>query len=88
MRQKRRLAALLLFSGIGCPAASALAQSSVQEERIAASFVLALGRTPAPVEVAQWAKEGPLPLAELVGRHRRQLQADAVAGQFGDRQGR
>jgi len=80
MRRKRRLAALLLFSGIGCPAASALAQSSVQEERIAASFVLALGRTPAPVEVAQWEKEGPLPLAELVGRHRRHLQADAVAG--------
>lgn len=55
------------------------AQSAEQEERIAASFVLALGRTPTPVEIERWAKQEPIALADLIAHHRRQLQNDAAA---------
>lgn len=74
-----RLALLVVAGVLAWPAASALAQSAAQQERIAASFVLALGRTPTPAEAEAWAKQEPLSLALLVTRHRERLRADAAA---------
>jgi hypothetical protein len=68
----------LVILSAGAPVA-ALAQSTAQEERIAASFVLALGRTPTPAEMAQGAKQEPVSLADLMARHRQQLQGDPAA---------
>jgi hypothetical protein len=79
MLLKPRFALAFLVAALAFPAVTALAQSAVQEERIAASFVLALGRTPAAVEIQRWAKQEPLSLAGLVARHRRQLQTDSAA---------
>jgi hypothetical protein len=79
MIKEVRAVLLLLMAAVVLPPASARAQVGVQEERIAASFVLALGRSPTPVETEQWAKEGTLPAADLMARHRRQLQSDSVA---------
>jgi hypothetical protein len=62
-----------------CLPAPAVAQTADQEERIGASFVLALGRAPARAEVEQWAKEAPQPLAALIARHRQYLQGDSAA---------
>lgn len=78
MLLKRRLASLFLAAVLAFPSATALAQSAEEQERIAASFVLALGRTPTAVEIERWAKQEPLSLADLVARHRRQLQGDAA----------
>lgn len=78
MLLKPRCALPLLVAVLACPSVTARAQSAEQEERIAASFVLALGRTPTAVEIERWAKQEPLPLADLVARHRRQLQSDAA----------
>jgi len=79
MLLKGRLALPLLVAVLAFPSVTGLAQSAAQEERIAASFVLALGRTPTAVEIERWAKQEPLPLADLVARHRRQLQGDSAA---------
>ncbi len=46
----------------------AVAQSTDQADRIAASFVLALGRVPTAVEAAQWTGKGKLAIAELVAQ--------------------
>ena len=75
---KRRFALLLVACVLASPSATSFAQSPEQQERIAASFVLALGRVPTSVEIEQWAKQGPLSLADLFARHRRQLQGDAA----------
>lgn len=74
-----RFALLFLAAALACPSATARAQSADQEQRIAASFVLALGRIPTAVEVEGWAKQPPLPIADLIARHRRQLQGDAAS---------
>jgi hypothetical protein len=79
MLSKPRFATLFLVAVLACPSATAFAQSAEQEERIAASFVLALGRTPTAGEIERWAKQEPQPLADLIARHRRQLQDDAAA---------
>ena len=71
--------ALLAVACSSAPPA-AHAQSAQDDERIAASFVLALGRTPAAAEAMEWAKAGPLPVAGLIGRHREALRHDAAAG--------
>jgi hypothetical protein len=76
---KSRLAGLSLVVLSVVAPVSALAQSTAQEERIAASFVLTLGRTPTAAEIGQWAKQEPLSLADLMARHRRQLQGDLAA---------
>ena len=81
MSMKCRLAFLLVGSVLAPLSANALAQSPELQERIAASFVLALGRTPTPVEIEQWAKLGPLSLADLLARHRQQLQGNAAEQQ-------
>ncbi len=85
MVSKRLVTGLILVVVSAVAPVAALAQSMAQEERIAASFVLALGRTPAPAELEPWAKQDPLSIADLVARHRRQLEGDpeaarAVAG--------
>jgi hypothetical protein len=67
---------------VACVSAAAVAhaQSAQIEERIAASFVLALGRTPTAGEVEEWAKDGPRSVADLFSRHREALRRDAAAG--------
>lgn len=78
MLPKPRFAFLFLAAGLAFPSAPALAQSAEQQERIATSFVLALGRTPTALETEPWTKQEPFSLADLVARHRRQLQGDAA----------
>jgi hypothetical protein len=56
------------------------AEASPQHERVAASFLLALGRVPAPDEAAHWLQLGEQPIAWLIARHRERLQNDP-AGQ-------
>ena len=67
---------------VACVSAPAVvhAQSVQIEERIAASFVLALGRTPTTADVEQWAKDGPRTVADFFNRHREALRHDAAAG--------
>jgi hypothetical protein len=67
---------------VACVSATAVAyaQSAQIEERIAASFVLALGRTPTAAEAEQWAKDGPHSVADLFSRHREALRHDAADG--------
>lgn len=79
MNLKVRFARLLIVAGLVCLPASVAAQSPVQEERIAASFVLALGRTPTPDEIQRWSSVDPVPLADDLERHRRQLRGDSAA---------
>jgi hypothetical protein len=81
MIKKVRAVLLLVVAAFVLFPAAVRAQSGVQEERIAASFVLALGRSPAPAETEQWAKDGSRSVADLMARHRHQLQSDPVAAQ-------
>ena len=74
---KTRLTPLVLFATLAVSSTAAFAQSGEQEERIGASFVLALGRAPSAGETDLWSKQGPLPVADLVARHQQQLQSDA-----------
>jgi hypothetical protein len=69
----------LLIACASVPAVSP-AQSAQDDERISASFVLALGRTPAAADLEQWAKDGPRSMAALIGRHREALRHDAATG--------
>jgi hypothetical protein len=78
MLLKRRLAFLFVASVLASAAAASLAQTAEQQERIEASFVLALGRTPTSAEIERWSTQEPLSLSELFARHRRQLEADAA----------
>jgi len=71
-----RLAIVILV--FAAAPAAARAQSEQDTERIAASFVIALGRTPAAAEAVEWAKDGPRPVADLIGRHRDALRLDAA----------
>ena len=71
-----RSCALLAGALVVAPAA-VLAQPAAWQERIAASYLLALGRSPTAAETDRWAREEPVPLAALVDRHRRQLEGDA-----------
>jgi hypothetical protein len=79
MVSQRRLAGLFLIVLSAAAPAAALAQSAAQEERVAASFVLALGRTPTAAETDQWVKQEPMSLADLMARHLQQLQGDPAA---------
>ena len=71
--------AIVAILCVSAPAA-ARAQSAQDAERIAASFVIALGRTPATAEAMEWANADPRPMADLIGRHREALRHDAAAG--------
>ena len=79
MRLRVLSACLLLVAGLVCRPVAAVAQPPVQEERVAASFLLALGRTPSPDEARQWSGQVPVTLADLLARHRQQIRADASA---------
>jgi hypothetical protein len=81
MFAKSRIAFAVLVAALACPPVIVLAQSAVQQERIAASFVLALGRRPTAVEIERWAQQEALSLADLVTRHRRHLQGDSASEQ-------
>jgi hypothetical protein len=74
-----RLAWLLVVAAVACVPVAVAAQSPMQEERIAASFVLALGRTATPDEIQRWSSADPAPLADYIERHRGQLRGDAAA---------
>ena len=78
----KRASLLEFLLVVACVSAPAVvhAQSAQIEERIAASFVLALGRTPTTADVEQWAKDGPRTVADLFSRHREALRHDAAAG--------
>jgi hypothetical protein len=78
MLAKLRLLYLCLVAILAAPNAIAYGQPAAQEERVAASFVLALGRVPSASELEGWTKQGPLSLADLIARHRDQLRADAA----------
>jgi hypothetical protein len=79
MCPKPLFARLLIVAGLAVPPAIVAAQSPVQEERIAASFVLALGRAPTPDEIQRWVTKDSIPLADYVVRHRQQLRDDRAA---------
>lgn len=63
---------------LSLPAVPAPAQTA-QQERVAASFVLALGRTPSPAELEEWSTPDAPTLADLIARHRKRLQDAAAA---------
>ncbi len=71
-----RLAPCVLATVILCQTPPTLAQSPQHEERLAASFVLALGRTATPAELEQWSKQEPGAVGDLLVRHRQKLQTD------------
>ncbi|RPJ84293.1 MAG: hypothetical protein EHM13_05030, partial [Acidobacteria bacterium] len=82
MLSRRRSILAVLTVTLVVPAATGSAQpvaAEQQQERIAAAFVIALGRTSTAVETEQWAKHGGLSVADLIARHREGLQADANA---------
>jgi hypothetical protein len=79
MRSLFALACLTLAASLGIDSTAVLAQPVEQQARVAASFVLALGRTPTAGELDQWVGQGSLPISDLVSRHRRNLQADPAA---------
>jgi len=72
---------LVLLAAITLAPATAPAQPAEQTERIAASFMLALGRAPSAGETESWAKQGPLSVADLIARLRTQLATDPAAKQ-------
>lgn len=71
-----RLAPCVLVTVILLQAPQGLAQTPLADERIAASFVLALGRTASPAELEQWRKQEPGAVGDLLVRHRQKLQTD------------
>ena len=73
------LASLLPAAALILPSAPAPAPSSEQTRRVAAAFVLALGRAPSGSELAQYGAAGPLPVPDLVARLRGQLAHDPAA---------
>lgn len=72
MLKTARLALLLPAVLIAIPNA-AFAQAPAPAERIAASFVLALGRVPTATEIEGGAQPASVPFADLIARHRQQL---------------
>jgi hypothetical protein len=51
------------------------------DDRVVVSFLLARGRVPNALEARQWTPQGPVVLADLMARHRRELQDDLGARQ-------
>lgn len=69
---------VLLLAGLVLSSATVFAQSHLQQQRIEASYVLALGRAPSAAEIAALEPLGALSVADLLARHRQQLQGDAA----------
>jgi hypothetical protein len=78
MNLRRRLAFILLAAS-AIPSSAAMAQPAEQRDRVAVSFTLALGRTPAPAELDSWTSQAAQPIAALLERHRQALRDPAVA---------
>jgi hypothetical protein len=76
------LVGAFLCAGLGTSRGAAQAPGAAampeQRERIAASFVLGLGRLPSARELDEWART-PGTVAEMLGRHRAHLSASAEA---------
>ncbi len=68
---------LLMNAAAALCAVTARPQAAGQTERVAAAFVLALGRAPSAGEIGHWAEQGPHSVAELMARQREKLRADA-----------
>jgi len=82
MFRTRQVTVLLLaVSFVAAAPRTVRAQPAAQDERVAASFVLALGRTPTAAELSQWTTGSPASVADLLARHRQQLQSDGAAAQ-------
>jgi len=64
--------AILLFAGV------THAQTEAQKQRIAASFLLALGRVPADSEFSGNAQQPAILIADLIEKNRQQIQSDAA----------
>lgn len=73
-----RFALLLMVVAAALAPQPALAGSAGQPERIAASFLLALGRLPAAPEIGEWGELGSLTVPDLIARHREQSLGDAA----------
>jgi hypothetical protein len=56
--------------------ASASPAQAQPDERVAASFVLARGRGPTAAEIEAWSASAALPFAELLARHRKDLEGN------------
>ena len=70
---------LLLLAGVLTVAGVPARAQTAQEERVAASILLALGRAASPAEIDEWAARGPATVSDLMALHRQQIQRDAVA---------
>lgn len=74
-----RFVSLLAIPVLVLSAATAHAQTSELPERTAASFVLALGRVPTADECTRFTPTEPQSFAQLLARHREQLQVSPAA---------
>lgn len=76
MLTRSRLASLFMIAALTSGAAAAATVSSEQKERIAASFVLVLGRAPTATELTEWEASAGVPLATQLAARREALQRD------------
>jgi hypothetical protein len=82
MRRKQLVAAIAFVAGVIGSIPAALAQDSDRDDRVAASFLLALGRAPQAAERAEWANASEAQsVSDFVARHRRGLEKDGTAHQ-------
>jgi hypothetical protein len=80
MKTRARVLVSLLVASV--VASSLWAQPSVAEERVAAAFLVALGRKPTAAETAEWAaKAEKATVGELVAEQAAELQRDPAKGQ-------
>lgn len=75
---KIRVPSLFLVAALALTSAFAASSPAVQQERVAASFILAQGRAPSADEAAKWAGAD-APVSDLIAKHRQQLSSDAAA---------
>jgi hypothetical protein len=75
---KIRVCSLFLVAALALTSGSAASVPTVQQERVAASFILALGRAPTLDEASHWAGAD-ASVSDLIARHRQQLASDAAA---------
>lgn len=76
MPRRFRLFAHSLILAVGLVTA---VSASVQDERVAASFLLALGRTPTTAEAATWSRSGERSVDQLMAVHAAKLREDPSA---------
>lgn len=63
---KAKFAPVFIFAAIAISAVTGFAGPQIQQERVAASYMLVLGRAPSTSEVDQWTMKGELSVADLV----------------------